>query len=274
MFSKIKLSCHGMVFLLALLLGTSTWAKEEAKNEITVGIAAGTQAEIWQTVQKVAMRKYGLKVVVVPLSEYDSLDKALNNGDLDANAFQHGLYLKEEIKNHHYNLKPVAKTFIHPIALYSIRIRDLNEFKAGDIIGLGVDPIITARALVLLQQGGLITLKTADPTQGMTIADIKSNPKDLKFITMDPAELVDKLNAGKISAAVLNNNYAYGAGFKLSGALIVENHKNGTPYVDLIVVRENEENLEKVKELVAAFQSPEVKAAAEKIYGSDTVIAW
>lgn len=271
---KLKSWRRLLLLMTTLCCGLPVFSQPESNNQVIVGIAAGTQTTIWQTVQKVALEKYGLKVVLVPLSEYDNLDKALNNGDLDANAFQHGLYLKEEIKLHHYRLQPVAKTFGHPIGLYSISVRNIKNFKTGDTIGIAQDPIETARALHLLQQAGLITLESSNVSQDMTLIDVKSNPEKLKIVMMDPALLANALQEGKLTAVVLNNNYANGAGFKLKDALVIENKRNVMPYVDLIVARVNNSNTKKIQELVAAYQSPEVKAEAQKVYGKGTVTGW
>lgn len=273
-YRKITLWAKLLLLITILGYGFPSYSNSEPNNEVIVGIAAGTQTTIWETVQKVALEKYGLKVVLVPLSEYDNLNKALDNGDLDANAFQHRLYLKEEVKLNHYHIQPVAKTFVHPVGLYSIWVRNIKDFKEGNSIGIAQNPIETARALRLLQQAGLITLKSSNISDGMTLIDVKSNSKKLKIVMMDPALLANELREGQLTAAVLNNNYANGAGFKLKDALVIENKGNAMPYTDLIVARVNNANTKKIQELVAAYQSPEVKAEAQKIYGKGTFIGW
>lgn len=264
-----KLKYLGLILLIPLLLGLTSCKRHEANNVVTVGIIDGPDTAEWEAAQKVALTKYDLHIKLVKFSNYTMPNEALNDGNIDANAFQHVPFLDAQIKARGYKLMPVAKTFLNPIALYSKKITSLAQLKPNDKIGVPNDPSNEARALLLLQQGKLITLKK---NAGLTATpvDIIKNPKHLKIVELPAAQLPRALK--DLTAAVINNDYAQPAGLNSKQALLVESANS--PYMNVIVVRPQDKNKKKIKELIKSFQSPEVKAIGLKISHGNSIAGW
>lgn len=264
-----KLKCIGFILLILLILGLTACNHHEATNVVKVGIIDGPDTAEWETAQKITLTKYGLHIKLVKFSNYTMPNEALNDGNIDANAFQHVPFLDAQIKTRGYKLIPVAKTFLNPIALYSKKITSLAQLKLGDKIGVPNDPSNEARALLLLQQGKLIKLKKHSGLTA-TPVDIVKNPKKLKIIELPAAQLPRALK--DLTAAVINNDYAEPAGLDPKKALLVES--SNSPYMNVIVVRPQDKNKKKIKELIKSFQSPEVKAVGLKLSHGNSIAGW
>lgn len=267
-----KLRLISSIFLLSIGLAglTACSPTQKTENEIRVGTISGPETQLMEVAKEVALKKYNLDVKIVEFSDYSLPNTALNDGNLDANMFQHEPYLEEEIKNKHYNITPIGKTFIYPMGIYSKKIKNLNQLKNNAIVAIPNDPTNEGRALLLLSKAGLIQL-SAKASFLVTPRDITSNPKNLKFKELDAAQLTRALP--DVDLAVINTNYAVLAGlYPNKNALFVEG-KN-SPYANLIVVRSDEVNNPKLKELVKALQSQEVKNSAKKIFDGQAIPAW
>ncbi|MCX7125717.1 MAG: MetQ/NlpA family ABC transporter substrate-binding protein [Gammaproteobacteria bacterium] len=169
------------------------------------------------------------------LKHYSTPNQALEDGDLDANAFQHYPFLLSQIKAHGYSFAPVGDTFLYPMGLYSKKVNQLSDLKEGAKVAIPNDPSNEARALLLLQKAGLITLKPK-ATINATIQDVESNPKQLKLVSLDAAQLPRVLE--DVAVAAINTNYAIPAGLSPSHALFSE--QSDSPYMNLIVVGSEE----------------------------------
>lgn len=256
-------------FISFIMLGACSQHKE-ASNEVRVGTIAGPETQLMQVAKQVAAQKYGLDIKIVQFTDYNMPNEALADGSIDANMFQHLPYLQAAIAARGYKLVPIAKTFVYPMALYSKKIKTLAQLKKGDVVAVPNDPSNEARALLLLQQAGLIKLR-ADAGTNATIIDITDNPKQLQIKEIDAAQLPRVLN--DVSLAAINTNYATEAGLTPSqDGLFIEN--SHSPYANLIVVRANDQNDPRFPELVKAFQSPEVLAEAQKLFKGQAIPAW
>lgn len=244
--------------------------QQQADNTIKVGTISGPETQLMEVAKDVAQKKYNLNVVIVPFSDYTLPNEALHDGSIDANAFQHQPYLDQYIKQKHYDLVAAGKTFIYPVGIYSQKIKDIKSIPNKAIIAIPNDPSNEARALLLLSKAGLITLKP-DVTVTATPSDIASNPKDLTFRELDAATLPRVLP--DVDIAVINTNYAVPAGLYPNRDAIFVEDKN-SPYMNLIVVRAADVNNPKVKQLVAAFQSPEVLQTAQQLFKGQAVAGW
>ena len=264
-----KLKYIGLILLLPLTLGLTACKHHEANNIVKVGIIDGPDTTEWEAAQKVALKNYGLEIKLVKFSNYTMPNEALNDGSIDANAFQHVPFLNAQIKARGYKLIPAAKTFLNPIALYSKKITSLSQLKKGDKIGIPNDPSNEARALLLLQQGKLITLKKGADLNATPI-DITKNPKQLKIVELPAAQLPRALK--DLTAAVINDDYAEPAGLNLKQSLLIES--SDSPYMNVIVIRPQDKNKKKIQKLIKAFQSPEVKAVGIKISHGNSIAGW
>ncbi|NNM59047.1 MAG: MetQ/NlpA family ABC transporter substrate-binding protein [Legionellales bacterium] len=237
---------------------------------IKVGTIAGPETQLMAVAKTVAAKKYGLDIEIITFSDYNTPNEALNDGSIDANAFQHLPYLQQSMTAHGYKLKAIAKTFIYPMGLYSKRYHTLADIPQGTLVAIPNDPSNEARALLLLQNAGLITLKEGG-NDSSTPIDILTNPKQLKIKPIDAPQLPRTLQ--DVGLAAINTNYAVLADLLPErDALFVES-KN-SPYANLIVVRADGAETINQQHLVDAFHSPEVVEAAKKLFKGQAMPAW
>ncbi|OGT44891.1 MAG: hypothetical protein A3E82_02965 [Gammaproteobacteria bacterium RIFCSPHIGHO2_12_FULL_38_11] len=253
-----------LILLTFLLFGCSH--HKEAANVVRVGTIAGPETQLMEVAKKVALEKFGLHVKIITFTDYAVPNQALEDHEIDANAFQHYPFLLSQIKTHGYSFASVGDTFLYPMGLYSQTLKKLSDLVAGAKIAIPNDPSNEARALLLLQKAGLITLKPKATIEA-TIQDVESNPKHFKLISLDAAQLPRVLE--DVSVAAINTNYAVPAGLSPSHALFEE--KIDSPYMNIIVARAADKNELKIKELVEAYQSEPVLADAKKLFGDNAI---
>ncbi len=254
--------------ILTALFITLIGCGKQDPNTLIVGTIAGPETELVDVAQRVASERYGLTVKVVEFSDYNLPNEALMDGTLDANVYQHLPYLQAASKAHGYHFDVIGKTFVYPTGLYSTRFKTLKSLPENALIALPNDPSNEARALLLLQKAGLITLKKAENT---TLHSIKSNPKRLRFKELDAAQLPRIL--ADVDAAVINTTFAIPAGLSPAHDALYLEHKD-SPYANLIVIRQNSEKKAKLQLLVKALNSPEVADKAHDLFGDAAIAAW
>jgi D-methionine transport system substrate-binding protein len=238
----------------ALALAASLPAAVLAQDKpLKIGVTAGPHAQIFEQVKKIA-EKDGLKIQVVEFSDYIQPNAALAAGDLDANSYQHKPFLDQQVKDRGYKIVNVGYTVNFPIGLYSKKVKSLAELKEGARFGIPNDPTNGGRVLLVLQDKGLIKLK---PEAGLkaTPLDVIENPKKLKFVELDAAQLPRSLD--DLDASAVNTNYALSAGLNPKDAIAQEAAKS--PYVNLLAVREQDKDKPWVAKLVKAYHSEEIR---------------
>ena len=224
---------------------------------IKVGTIGGPDAQIWEVVTKVAKRE-GLNVKVVEFNDYVQPNAALDAGDLDANSFQHQPYLDSQIKQRGYKIVNAGLTYISPLGIYSKKLKSLKDLPQGAKVAVPNDPSNENRALLLLQTQGVIKLKAGAGTNGnnATALDVAENPKKIKLVELDAAQLPRSL--ADVDAAAINTNFALSAGLQpTKDAIALEDIHS--PYANLIAVRTQDKDKPWVKKLVAAYQSEDVR---------------
>jgi D-methionine transport system substrate-binding protein len=228
-----------------------------ADQVIKVGTIAGPDEQTWAVVQKVAKRE-GLDVKIVTFNDYVQPNAALDAGDLDANAFQHQPYLDSQVKQRGYKIVTAGLTYISPIGIYSKKLKSVKDLESGAKVAIPNDPSNENRALLLLQAQGLLKLKAGAGANGnnATTLDVADNPKKLKLLELDAAQLPRSL--GDVDAAVINTNYALSAGLSPTKDAIAREDVH-SPYANLIAVRAQDKDKPWVKKLVAAYHTQEVR---------------
>ncbi len=214
------------------------------------------------------MAKAGYTLEVVEFTDYVTPNRALEDGQIDANFFQHIPYMDAQNAEHGYHLVNAGGIHIEPIALYSKKVSSLSELADGASIAIPNDPTNEGRALLLLQSAGLIKL---DAAAGITATplDIVENKKNLKFNEVEAASLPRVLD--DVDAAVINGNYAIPAGLSATkDGLIVEGADS--PYVNIVTVKAGNENDSRIKALVNALKSDEIKDYVNKTYPNGEVV--
>lgn len=258
------------------LIGTLALAgcdqKAKDPNHIKVGVIVGSEQQVAEVAAKVAKEKYGLDVELVTFNDYVLPNEALSKGDIDANAFQHKPYLDQQIKDRGYTLVSVGSTFVYPIAGYSKKIKSLDKLQNGAQVAIPNDPTNLGRSLLLLQKVGLIKLKDGVGLLPSTL-DVVANPKNLKLVELEAPQLPRSLDDQQIALAVINTTYASQINLTPAQDGIFVEDKN-SPYVNLIVAREDNKDAENVKKFVQAYQSDAVNEAANKVFNGGAIKGW
>lgn len=262
---------HVLQFFSGLsLLASLAIAPVQAQDKpIKIGVTGGPHAEIMELVKKIAA-KDGLNIQVVEFSDYVQPNAALASGDLDANSFQHLPYMQAQAKDRGYKFANIGYTITEPMGVYSKSVKSLDSLKPGARVGVPNDPTNGGRALLLLQSKGLFKLKANAGLQA-TPLDIASNPKKIKVVELDAAQLPRSL--ADFDAAVINGNYAEQAGLNPSTDSIAIEGPTG-PYANMIAVREQDKNKPWVAKLLKAYHSPEVKQFVQQKYKKSVITAW
>ncbi|MCL1602439.1 MetQ/NlpA family ABC transporter substrate-binding protein [Succinatimonas hippei] len=230
-------------------------------GEISVGVTPVPHGEVMEFVKPI-VAKQGVDLKIVEFNDYVQPNLATDDGELDANYFQHRPYLEEFTKDHGINLVEVAAVHIEPMGVYSKQIKKINELKDGAVIAIPNDPTNGGRALLLLNKAGVITLE--DPTDiTATVMDIKDNPKNIEIRELEAAQLPRALE--DVDAAVINTNFAMQADLiPQRDAIVIEGADS--PYVNILVANPESAKKEDMKILIKAVQSEETRAFIEKQY--------
>ncbi len=258
---KILALTLATVATLSLLSGCG---KKNDDKTITVGASPTPHAAVLE-VAKDILAKEGYTLEIKEFNDYIVPNEAVEDGSIDANYFQHITYMNDFNKQNGTHLVSVAEIHYEPFGLYAGKTASVDALPDGAQIAVPNDATNEARALLLLEQEGLITLNK-DAGINATILDIVDNPKNLKIVELEAAQIPSRL--ADVDLAVINGNYAIGAGLKVSDALAIESAAGAaaTAYVNVVAVKEGRENDEAIQALVKALKSDEVKQFMEETY--------
>lgn len=253
--------------------GSATPSQSSTATEsktIVVGASPSPHAEILEQV-KPLLEKKGYKLEIREFTDYIQPNVTLDQGELDANYFQHGPYLDDYNEKNNTKLKNVAGIHFEPMTIFAGKSSDLKNVPDQAKVAVPSDATNEARALLLLEAQGLIKLKANAGLQA-TVQDIVENPHNLEIVEIEAATVTRILP--DVDYAVVNGNYALSAGLKADTALAHEDAKSeaAKTYANIIAVADGKESSEKTKALVEALTSPEIKDFITKKY-NNTVIA-
>ena len=237
---------------------------------LKVGATAVPHAEILEAA-KPLLEKEGITLEIVEFNDYVQPNLALNDKELDANYFQHEPYLKNFMDEHkEVKLKNAAGVHIEPMGIYSHKVKKLDELKDGASIAIPNDPTNGGRSLLLLEKAGLLKLK-AGVGEKATVQDIVENPKNLKFQEVEAAQVPRTLD--DVDAAIINSNFAMQVPLDpTKDALFIED--STSPYVNIIAVREGDENRPEIQALIKVLHSDEIKNFINEKYKGAVVPAF
>ncbi len=254
------------ILSLGLILGIAN-----AEETLVVAASSVPHADILKQIKPV-LKKEGIDLQIKEFSDYVQPNLLVEQKQLDANFFQHRPYLEQFNKEHGTHLVELVSVHIEPMGLYSSSDAKVVSFTAskqiaklpkGITIGVPNDTTNEGRALLLLQNNGIIKIK--DGVKYPTKRDISSNPYDVVIKELEPAMLSRTLNAKQLDLAVINSNYALQAGMNpLKDAIFIEGPKS--PYVNIVAVRPDEVNEPRMKALAKALNSQQVKTYITNTY--------
>ena len=239
-----------------------------AQTTVKVGATPEPHADILNLI-KDDLKAEGIDLQVIEMTDYSILNEALESGDIDANFDQHIPYMEATNKNKGFHLVSAGGIHVEPFALYSHKYKSVKDFKKKATIAIPNDPTNEARALLLLQEAGLITLRSGAGIEATPI-DVVKNPLKIKFREIDGASLPRTLD--DVDGAVINGNYALPAGLSAKkDGLFIEG--SSSPYVNVVAVKSGNENKPEIKALVKALQSQKVKDYINNRYPNGEVVA-
>ena len=266
MFKRWATPLAALTTALALLLtgcgsDSDNGVGDGSDKPISIGVV-GASEDQW-TIYKQKAEAVGVKVDIKDFTDYTTPNPAVTDGSLDANQFQHILYLAGYNKDNNADLVPIASTAIYPLALYSKKHTSLESIPQGGQIAVPNDETNKSRALHVLAEAGLLKLK--DGT-GVVAGeeDIDEAASKVTVSPMDAQQTVTALSS--IDGAVVNNDFVNDAGLDPQSALFSDDasSKAAEPYINVFVVRKADADNETLKKLSAIFQDPEFQAAVQK----------
>lgn len=245
---------------------TSASAAASGDKVISVGASPTPHAEILNDAVAPALQAEGWTLKVVEFTDYVLPNTSTEEGEIDANYFQHIPYLDDFNKEQGTHLVNVAGVHIEPMRVYAGRTASLDALAEGAKVAVPNDTTNEARALLLLQSAGLLTL--SDPSNiAATVNDITDNPKKLEFVEVEAATVPTVLP--DVDIAVINTNYALGANLPADKILFTEGADS--PYVNVLVVKVGNENTAKTQALVKAITSEKVRDYINDKYKGEVV---
>ncbi len=254
-----------LILVLGLAACSNGGNKDIAEDKtINIGATPAPHAEILEVAAPL-LEAEGYTLKIQEFDDYILPNTAVEEGQLDANFFQHITYMDNFNKNNDTHLANAAEIHYEPFAIYAGKTAALADLPDGAQVAIPNDDTNGGRALLLLAEQGLITLKE-DAGLEPTEADITENPHNIKIVPTEARLLPTVLQ--DVDVAVINGNYAIDAGLKVADALATEDPEGtaGTAYVNVVAVKEGNENSKKIQALVKALKSDEVKTFIEDTY--------
>ena len=264
---KILALTLALILALGVLAGC---AGEKDEKTITVAASPTPHAEILK-IAKEELAKNGWTLVIKEFSDYVQPNTATEDGEVDANYFQHKPYLDTFNSENKTHLVSVAAIHYEPFGIYPGSKTALSDLAAGDKISIPNDGSNRARALLLLEAQGLIKLKEGVGMEA-TVLDIVENTKELEIVEMEAAQLPGTRDS--VAFAVINGNYALGAGLNVGKDAVASEDAasvSATTFANILCVKEGNEQSEKTKALIEALSSAAVKDYIEKTYAGAVV---
>lgn len=248
----------GLVGTLAACGNGGKDSKKSDEDTLKIGASNVPHAEILEHVKPI-LEKEGVKLDIKTYTDYVIPNKALADGEIDANYFQHIPYFKNQVKENNYKFENAGEIHIEPLGLYSKRVKDLKDVKEGATVIVSNSQTDWGRVISILQDAGLVKVKKGVDITTATFDDIAENPKKLKFTyESDPALMTTFLDNDEGDLIAINSNFAVDAGLDpLKDAVALE--KTSSPYANIIAVRSEDKDNPRIKKLVKVLKSEDVK---------------
>lgn len=249
---------------------TEEAAPAESKGTITVAASATPHAEILEQVKPI-LAEQGWDLEVTVFDDYVQPNLVVESGEFDANYFQHIPYLESFNEEQGTHLVNAGGIHYEPFGIYPGTKSDLTTLEKGDVIAVPNDTTNEARALLLLQDNGVITLKDGVGLEA-TVRDIVENPNEIEIQELEAAQVPRVID--EVAFVVLNGNYALEAGYNVVNDSIAyekADSEAAKTYVNIIAVKEGNENNEGIVALVEALKSDEIKEFINNTYNGGVI---
>ncbi len=260
-----------IVLILTAIVSTAVFAGcgKEKEETLKVGANVTPHAEILREAGKI-LEKEGVKLEVVEIEDSVTPNTSLAEGSLVANFFQHQPYLNDFNEKNDTNLVSVGAIHYEPFGIYAGKTKALSDLQDGAIVAVPNNVTNEARALLLLQQAGLITISD-DAGLEATVNDITDNPLNLEIKEIAPEQIVRSLP--DVDIAVINGNYALEGGLSVEDALEAEADDSlaAETYANVVVVRDEDKDNAQIKKLVEVLQSEEIRQFIQDGYDGAVV---
>lgn len=241
---------------------------DQQLEKIVVSCTAEPHATILEFAKPLLAEKgYDLEIEI--LDNYYIFNVALDSGDVDANYFQHIKFFNGEVEEKGYDIVNAGGIHIEPFGFYSTKYKTIDDVEDGATVVISNSIADHGRLLAMLQNAGLITLNDGVNVVDATVEDIEENPKNLKFVEVNPEMLTSAYTNNDGDLVGINGNYAIGAGLNPSKDAFILESSEDNEYVNIIACRNGDENSDKIKALVEVLKSQEVTDfILEKFQGS------
>lgn len=260
------------IALILLLISGLIFSGFAENQKLKVGVTAGPHEQILGKVKELAA-KQGIDIDIVVFTDYILPNLALDQGDIDINSYQHEPFLNKFNADRGTKLVKLTTTVNFPMALYSKKIKKIDEIKtlkSGAQVGIPNDPTNGGRALLLLESAGVIKLK---PGLGVavTVRDITDNPYKIKVIELEASQIYQHLD--ELAFAAINTNFAIAAGLvPTKDSIFLESPQ--APYVNVIAARAKDKDNPLYQKFIAIYKSQEVKTFIANTFAGSVITAW
>jgi D-methionine transport system substrate-binding protein len=241
----------GAIAAIAASLSTAVLAADI--KDLSIGFMPGPYRDAFTKGIEPLLKQQGYNIKYVEFSQGVQPNDAVQRGQIDANIFQHSLYLNASNQQQGFDLVPVIQVPTPPMGLYSQKHKSLDTVPEGATVTLPADPVNAARALNILAAVGWVQLKPGVNPISVSERDVTANPKRLKLVPIDAAQAPRSLADADIAA--VQGNFAVASGLKLTDALKLEDMT--PPYVNVVAVKRGNVDAKFAKDIAAAYQSTE-----------------
>ncbi|MGE6755550.1 MetQ/NlpA family ABC transporter substrate-binding protein [Rossellomorea sp. NPDC071047] len=260
---SISLASIGILIITLILSGCSgdSASGSGEKEVVKVGVN-GSGVPIWEYMKEKAAKE-GIEIEIVEFADYVRPNQALADGDIDLNAFQTISYFDSFVEEHNLDLVPIGSTIIAPMGIYSEKYQSVEDLPKGSKVAVPQEATNLGRALLLLEEAGLIQLKEGfDQSQGLEA--IKENPKNLEFTPVVAAQTPRVLP--DVAASIINNGVAVEAGFvPVDDSIYIEGAES-KPFINIIAAQKKDKDNKTYKKIVELYQEDDVAEHIKKTY--------
>lgn len=261
-----------VIIVIGGLVGFIHQRTTQQNKVVRLGLVGTDSQPVWNNVRQ-RLKKQGITIKYVTFNDYVQPDVALKEGKIDMHSCLTRYYFDSYNKREHAHLNSIGNTVISPLGVYSKKYQNIKDLPDGATVAIPNEPTTLGRGLNVLQSAGLIKVKKSSGIK-LSLNDITSNPKNLKFKEVDPATAARALNS--VDASIINGNYAEAANLnpKKDAIYLEPVNQKAKPYVNIIAVQAKNKDNKTYKKVVEAYQTEATKKAIEKTYHGSEVAAW